>query len=135
MAEDHNAIKQREQALRGQHHRTNSVGDLLRKVVQGHSRTVRVPCNTVSYASSCVVCADVTERLSSLQSARACGMGPPQLTARPVERWLKQTGPLKKVKLRGLPKVDWMFRLLLCRLQSAPNSETTAATCLTRCRW
>jgi transposase len=23
--------------------------------------------------------------------------------------WLKQTGPLKKVKLRGLPKVDWLF--------------------------
>jgi IS5 family transposase len=23
--------------------------------------------------------------------------------------WLKQTGPLRKVKLRGLAKVDWMF--------------------------
>jgi transposase len=23
--------------------------------------------------------------------------------------WLKQTGPLRKVKLRGLPKVDWLF--------------------------
>jgi transposase len=23
--------------------------------------------------------------------------------------WLKQTGPLSKVKLRGLPKVDWLF--------------------------
>jgi len=23
--------------------------------------------------------------------------------------WLKQIGPLKKVKLRGLPKVDWLF--------------------------
>lgn len=23
--------------------------------------------------------------------------------------WLKQTGPVKKVKLRGLPKVDWVF--------------------------
>ena len=23
--------------------------------------------------------------------------------------WLKQTGPVKKVKLRGLPKVDWIF--------------------------
>jgi IS5 family transposase len=23
--------------------------------------------------------------------------------------WLKQIGPLKKVKLRGLPKVDWVF--------------------------
>jgi hypothetical protein len=23
--------------------------------------------------------------------------------------WLKQIGPLKKVKLRGLAKVDWLF--------------------------
>ena len=23
--------------------------------------------------------------------------------------WLKQTGPLQKVKLRGLEKVDWLF--------------------------
>ncbi len=23
--------------------------------------------------------------------------------------WLKQTGPLRKVKLEGLPKVDWLF--------------------------
>ena len=23
--------------------------------------------------------------------------------------WLKQVGPLKKVKLRGLAKVDWLF--------------------------
>ena len=23
--------------------------------------------------------------------------------------WLKQTGPLRKVKLRGLPRVDWLF--------------------------
>jgi hypothetical protein len=23
--------------------------------------------------------------------------------------WLKQTGPLRQVKLRGLEKVDWMF--------------------------
>jgi hypothetical protein len=23
--------------------------------------------------------------------------------------WLKQSGPLRKVKLRGLPKVDWLF--------------------------
>jgi hypothetical protein len=23
--------------------------------------------------------------------------------------WLKQTGPLRRVKLRGLEKVDWLF--------------------------
>ena len=23
--------------------------------------------------------------------------------------WLKQTGPIRQVKLRGLPKVDWLF--------------------------
>jgi hypothetical protein len=23
--------------------------------------------------------------------------------------WLKQTGPLKKIKLRGMPKVEWLF--------------------------
>jgi IS5 family transposase len=23
--------------------------------------------------------------------------------------WLKQTGPIRKVKLRGLPRVDWLF--------------------------
>ena len=25
------------------------------------------------------------------------------------EGWLKQTGPLRQVKLRGLEKVDWLF--------------------------
>ncbi len=30
----------------------------------------------------------------------------------PIEKgfgWLKQTGPLRQVKLRGLEKVDWLF--------------------------
>ncbi len=26
-----------------------------------------------------------------------------------TSRWLKQTGPLRQVKLRGLEKVDWLF--------------------------
>jgi len=31
--------------------------------------------------------------------------------------WLKATGPLRQVKLRGLAKVDWIIRLQLRRAQ------------------
>jgi transposase len=41
--------------------------------------------------------------------------------------WLKQIGPLKKVKLRGLAKVDWLFVFSCCRLQPDPNPETAGA--------
>jgi len=50
--------------------------------------------------------------------------------------WLKQTGPLCQVKLRGLDKVDWLFVFscaahnLLClppllRLTPAPSNSAT----------
>jgi len=46
----------------------------------------------------------------------------PALAGRKGLSWLKQTVPLRQVKLRGLPKADWLFvlscaahNLLLCR--------------------
>jgi hypothetical protein len=52
--------------------------------------------------------------------------------------WLKQIGPLKKVKLRGLAKVDWFIRVQLRGLQPDPHPETAGAECMkqltcTRC--
>ncbi len=38
--------------------------------------------------------------------------------------WLKQTGPLRQVKLRGLEKVDWLFVFSCAALQ--PDSIATA---------
>lgn len=47
--------------------------------------------------------------------------------------WLKQTGPLRQVKLRGLEKVDWLFvfscaahnLLRLPRLMAQPPGRRT----------
>ena len=38
--------------------------------------------------------------------------------------WLKQTGPLRQVKLRGLEKVDWLFVFSLRSTQPHPDSQT-----------
>ncbi len=53
--------------------------------------------------------------------------------------WLKQTGPLRQVKLRGLEKVDWLFVSVALRTISSgsPNSLSTTsnaqgAVCLNR---
>lgn len=41
--------------------------------------------------------------------------------------WLKQIGPLRKVKLRGLAKVDWLFVFSLRGLQPDSYPETAGA--------
>lgn len=51
--------------------------------------------------------------------------------------WLKQTGPLRQVKLRGLPKVDWLFvfscaahnLLRLPKLMAQLTSKTLTPKC------
>ncbi len=55
--------------------------------------------------------------------------------------WLKQTGPLRQVKLRGLEKVDWLFvfscaahnLIRLPRLMAQPPGNAPAAVCLNGC--
>jgi hypothetical protein len=42
--------------------------------------------------------------------------------------WLKQTGPLHQVKLRGLEKSGLAVRLQLCGAQPAPAPETDGST-------
>ena len=52
--------------------------------------------------------------------------------------WLKQTGPLRQVKLRGLEKVDWLFvfscaahnLLRLPRLMAQRTAATLRPLCL-----
>jgi IS5 family transposase len=49
-------------------------------------------------------------------------------------RWLKQTGPLRQVKLRGLEKVDWLFVFScaahnLLRLPRLIAKQTVAQLC------
>jgi hypothetical protein len=52
--------------------------------------------------------------------------------------WLKQTGPLRQVKLRGLEKVDWLFvfscaahnLIRLPRLKAQPREIPRAQLCL-----
>ena len=52
--------------------------------------------------------------------------------------WLKQTGPLRQVKLRGLEKVDWLFvfscaahnLIRLPRLIAQPPANAQGAVCL-----
>jgi IS5 family transposase len=51
--------------------------------------------------------------------------------------WLKQTGPLRQVKLRGLEKVDWLFvfscaahnLIRLPRLLAQPQGEILRHQC------
>ena len=56
----------------------------------------------------------------------------------PAFGWLKTIAWMRKVKLRGLPKVDWLLRVRERRLQSDPAAEAAAearlmgATCLHR---
>ena len=45
-----------------------------------------------------------TGRIFTARAARTKPMNRP-----PMPTWLKQTGPLHQVKLRGLEKVDWLF--------------------------
>lgn len=45
---------------------------------------------------------------------------------------MKQIGGLRKVKLRGLAKVEWLFVFTCARLQPAPNSEAEGRVCVTR---
>jgi hypothetical protein len=42
-------------------------------------------------------------------AARLCDQSEPPPADRKGLWWLKQTGPLRQVKLRGLEKVDWLF--------------------------
>ncbi len=56
--------------------------------------------------------------------------------------WLKQTGPLRQVKLRGLEKVDWLFvfscaahnLIRLPRLIAQPQTRACGAVCLNQGR-
>jgi hypothetical protein len=40
---------------------------------------------------------------------RLCHPPQSQIAGREGLGWLKQTGPLRQVKIRGLEKVDWLF--------------------------
>jgi hypothetical protein len=48
------------------------------------------------------------ERVSTTVVTARTGRNRTNLVEKPFG-WLKQIGPLKKVKLRGLAKVDWLF--------------------------
>jgi len=41
--------------------------------------------------------------------------------------WLKQTGPLRQVKLRGLEKVDWLF-VFSCAAHNCTAAATDGST-------
>ena len=48
------------------------------------------------------------DRRSTRQPGYATSLSPRWLVEKGFG-WLKQTGPLRQVKLRGLEKVDWLF--------------------------
>ena len=59
------------------------------------------------------------------QEAKLCYLGH-TLVEKPFG-WLKQIGPMKKVKLRGLAKVDWLFVFSCAAFKPDPYSETAGA--------